>query len=198
MLTKLPTEILFKILRDYIDYEEKVRLLTYPFFKNILLIEYAWKTLPKISLQSLQFISQHYLHVIVSGFYILKNDCYEIFTVFINKQTGCVLIEGYELATVFTAGTQKPSEKIHRYLSVLDLKEILVSFRASHHFTPAMKIDSKISGFFFSNAARSSHMFRLNKKFYMCGSKTLKNIYEYNSSKNIIKATYFYKKRNMC
>lgn len=199
MLSKLPTEILFKILRDYIDYEEKVRLLTYPFFQKILLKEYAWRTLPKVSLKSLQFISQHYLHVIAPGFYISKNDSYDIFTVFINKQTGCVLVEGYELATVFTAGPQETSKRIQQYFNVLDLKEILIHFKASCHFAPTMTIASKISmgGFFFSKAVRNCDMFSLNDKFYMYGSKTLKNIYEYDSSKNIIKATYFCIKRNM-
>lgn len=103
MLNQHPREIVFKIIREYIDYEEKVRLMNDPFFKNFLLTDYAWKTLPKIPLQHLHFISKHYLHVIASGFYVSKTDYYEVFKVFINKETGSVIIEGYEMASIFTA-----------------------------------------------------------------------------------------------
>lgn len=199
MLDKLPAELLIKIIREYINYEEKVRLMNDPFFNKLLLTDYAWQILPKISLQCLSFISQHYLHIIASGFYVSKTSTYDIFTVFINKETGSVLIKGYEVTTPFTAGLQKVSTETH-YQTVLDLKEMLIRFKRSNHFTPDMKIDSKSytrSGLFFLNAIPSYHMFRLNKTCYMCGSKTLKNVYEYDSEKNVIKTTYFYKKRNV-
>lgn len=199
MLHKLPEEILFKIVREYIDYEEKVRLMNDPFFKKILLTEYAWKILPKIPLQCLTFISQQYLHIITSGFYVSKAEAYDIFTVHVNKQTGSVTIEGYEVANHFTIGLQKKSPEIH-YQTISDLKEMLLHFKRSYHFTPAMNIDSKSytrSGYFFSNAVRNNHMFTLNEKPYMYASKTLKNTYEYDYENNRIKTTYFYKKRNM-
>lgn len=199
MLNKLPEEILFKIIREYINYEEKVRLMNDPFFKELLLTNYAWQILPKIPLQCLNFISRHYLHCIVSGLYISKAEVYNIFTVNVNKQTGSVIIEGYELATLFTVGLPKVSPKID-YQSVFDLKAMLLRFKKSCHFTPAMNIDSKNyirSGFFLSNTVRNCTMFSLNKTPYMCGSKTLKNIYEYDSQKNQIKTTYFYEKRNL-
>lgn len=199
MLNKLPKEVLFKIVREYIDYEEKVRLMNDPFFKKILLTEYAWKILPKIPLQCLNFISQHYLHIITSGFYVLKDEAYDIFTVYVNKQTGSVTIEGYELPTLFTVGVQNKSPEIH-YQTISNLKEMLLRFKTSCHFSPAMNIDSKSytrSGYFFSNAVRNNPMFSLDGKPYMCGSKTLRNTYEYDSENNRIKTSYFYKKRNM-
>lgn len=196
MLDKLPTELLFKIVREYINYEEKVRLMNDPFFNKLLLTDYAWQILPKMSLQCLSFISKHYLHVIASGFYVSKTSAFDIFTVFINKQTGSVLIKGYEGTTPLTAGLQKVSTETH-YQTVLDLKEMLIRFKRSYHFIPDMKIDYITGGLFFSNAIPSYRMFRLNKTCYMCGSKTLKNLYEYDSEKNVIKTIYYYKKRNI-